>query len=326
MRSVSVRQERWLLREPFVISRGAMEAQDVVVVELRQGGVCGRGEASPSARFGETAQSVIAAIGQAAAAIESATGRADIAVVLPKGAARSAVDSAFWDLEAKLAGHPAWTAAGLSGVGPRESAFTISLDTPDAMATAAAAVVGFDLLKLKLGAPGDLERVRAVRAAVPDKRLIVDANEGWSFQDLKTLVAPLHALGVELIEQPLPENRDAALAGFKSPVPLCADEACTDRASLATIVGRYDFINVKLEKCGGLTEGLALIDEAVARGLRIMVGCRIGTSLGLAPVVLAAQRAEFADLDGPFLLASDRSPGLSLHAGRVGVPDPALWG
>ncbi|MEI9997482.1 MAG: N-acetyl-D-Glu racemase DgcA [Rhizomicrobium sp.] len=323
---MTVQKQSFPLMRPFVISRGAIDIQDVVVVELRQGAICGRGEASPSARFGETADGVLASIHAARRPIEAAVSRDEIATILPKGAARSVVDSAFWDLEAKRSGRTVWETIGIAEPRPRESAFTLSLGDPAAMADAAHAAAGFHVLKLKLGAPGDLERVRAVRAAAPGKRLIVDANEAWSFDVLKAIVAPFAALGVELIEQPLPVGADDALLDFRSPVPLCADESCTDRASLARIAGRYAFINVKLEKCGGLSEALALISDAKQRGFRIMVGCRVGSSLGLAPVVVAAQLAEFADLDGPFLLKSDRPNGLSLQDGCVSLPQSSLWG
>jgi len=325
-RSLTARQERWRLRKPFVISRGSITVQDVVVVEVQEGEFRGRGEAAPSPRFGETVDSVLDTIANLRPALEAADGREDINRLLPKGAARCAVDCAFWDLECKRKGLRAWELIGLTQVGPRESSYTLSLDRPDAMAAAAREVDDYNIIKLKLGSGEDLARVRAVREAVPDKRLIVDANEAWSFDELRQLVGPLHDLGVELIEQPLRAGQDAALRDFKSAVPLCADESCTDRASLAPISGCYDYINVKLEKCGGLTEAIALIAKAQSQGWKIMVGCRVGTSLNLAPVTLTAQFAEFCDLDGPFLLAEDRMDGLSQKAGFVSLPDSALWG
>jgi L-alanine-DL-glutamate epimerase-like enolase superfamily enzyme len=310
----------------FRISRGSRTTAEVVVAEIAAEGHVGRGECVPYPRYGETVDGVMAAIASMTVAIAAGFGRRELQHAMHAGAARNALDAAFWDLEAKRAGVSAASLAGLGTLAPLTTAYTLSLDTPGRMAEAAVAASHRPLLKLKLGGAGDLERVAAVHAAAPQARLIVDANEGWTEHDYRRLTPRLAQLGVELIEQPLPEAADAVLAGLPHPIPICADESCHTHADLDRIVGRYDAINIKLDKTGGLTEALVLADAAAARGFKIMVGCMIGTSLAMAPAVLVAQKAGFVDLDGPLLLARDREPGLRYEGGTLYPPDPALWG
>lgn len=326
MPTLAVRIERFATRHPFVIARGTKTHVDVVCVELRQGDAVGRGEGTPVDYRGDSCAAALAALDSARTAIEAGASRADLLDLLPAGAARNALDSALWDLEAKSTGVPVWKRLGLPVPRPLLTAYTISLGDPATMAADARRVAGRELLKLKLGGEGDLERVRAVRLAAPDARLIADANQSWTGLDIEALCHGLHALRVELVEQPLPDGADADLAHVRSPVPLAADESIHDRASLDAVVGRYRFLNVKLDKAGGLTEALALIHAAGQRGLGVMVGCMLSTSLGVAPAFLAAMRARYADLDGPLLLAEDRSCPLEFSGSDVHPPRPALWG
>jgi len=315
--------ESWPIAGEFVIARGAKREAAVVVAEVGDGKVSGRGECVPYARYGETVEGVQEAILAMRGALSD---RASLLRQMPAGAARNALDCALWDYEAKRSGTTAAMLAGVAVLRPLITAYTISLDTPEAMAAkAAAAARTMPLLKLKLGGPGDAERLSRVRAACPAARLIVDANEAWTPELLPALMAAAAAAGVELIEQPLPAGADAALAGPR-PVPVCADESLHDRASLAALAGRYDGINVKLDKAGGLTEALSLAADARARGLRIMVGCMVATSLSMAPATLLAQDAEWVDLDGPLLLARDRAPALRYEGALVHPPAPQLWG
>jgi len=315
--------ERWPIAGEFVIARGAKREAAVVVAEVSDGMVSGRGECVPYARYGETVEGVRGAILAMRGALSD---RARLLRQMPAGAARNALDCALWDYEAKRSGTSAAVLGRLGALRPLTTAYTISLDTPEAMATnAAAAARTLPLLKLKLGGPGDAERLSQVRAACPAARLIVDANEAWTPELLPVLMAAAAAAGVELVEQPLSAGADAALAGPR-PVPVCADESLHDRASLAALAGRYDAINVKLDKAGGLTEALALAAEARARGLRIMVGCMVATSLSMAPATLLAQGAEWVDLDGPLLLDRDRAAALRYEGALVHPPEPRLWG
>jgi L-alanine-DL-glutamate epimerase-like enolase superfamily enzyme len=319
--------ERFPLREAFTISRGSKTATDVVVADLADGVHVGRGEGGPNARYDETPDSVVAQIMAMAGDVAGGLDRPALQAAMPPGAARNALDCAFWDLEAKRAGVPAWRLAGLaSPPRPVLTAFTLSVAEPAAMEAAARRHANRPLLKIKLTGPGDLDRVRAVRAGAPAARLIVDANEAWTAADYDALAPELAALGVELIEQPLPQHDDAALAGRSRPVPVCADESCRDRASLAGLAGRYDLVNIKLDKTGGLTEALATARAARAAGFGIMVGCMVGTSLAMAPALLVAQDAAVADLDGPLLLAADRDPPLPVDGSLIGPCPPALWG
>ncbi len=331
MPRLRVRHETWPLAGSFTISRGSRTTAEPVVVELsvteNDGRVAtGRGECVPYARYGETVDGVIAAIEGLRPRVEDGLDRIGLQELLPPGAARNALDCAFWDLEAKRAGQPVWRLCGLSPLEPVTTAYTLSLDTPEAMGRAAAAQAARPLLKLKLAGPDDLARVEAVRANAPQTRLIVDANEGWSLDDYVALAPKLAMLGVVLIEQPLPAGEDAPLAGVPRPVPVCADESCHATESLAALAGRYDAVNIKLDKTGGLTEALALKQAALAQGYQIMVGCMVGTSLAMAPAILLAQGAAFVDLDGPLLLKADRPEGLRYQGSSLHPPEPALWG
>lgn len=318
--------ETFALRQRFTISRGSKTETIVVTAELRDGEFVGRGECGPNIRYSETPESVAAAIGAMADEIASGLDRDGLQKAMPPGAARNAIDCALWDLEAKRTGQPVWQLAGLAKPTPVVTAYTLSVDTPAAMTDAARANAGRPLLKLKLTGAGDLDRVRAVRAGAPDARLIVDANEAWSADDFISLASELGQIGVELIEQPLPEGKDFVLARLDHPVPICADESCRDSASVASLADRYDMINIKLDKAGGLTEALATADAARAAGLDIMVGCMVGTSLAMAPALLVAQSAKIVDLDGPLLLSEDREPPMMVNDSRISPSSAALWG
>lgn len=314
--------EEFPLAETFRISRGARTKATVVRVSAADGISVGSGECVPYARYDETPDSVIDQI----RGLPVGTTRQSLADDLAPGAARNAVDCALWDLEAKANGVPVWKLAGLGRPGPEITAFTLSLDAPEAMEAAARRHAHRPLLKIKLGTPDDMPRLEAVRRGAPHARIIVDANEGWTAEVYADLAPHLVRLGVAMVEQPLPADADEALAGMERPVPVCADESCHDRQGLADLKGRYDLINIKLDKTGGLTEALALRDAARQMGFGIMVGCMVGTSLGMAPAVLVAQGAAFTDLDGPLLLAQDRDHPLSYDAEGVHPPEPALWG
>ena len=324
---LGVAVERWPIRGGFTISRGSKHEAVVVVASVGDGVHTGRGECVPYARYGENVEGVVAAIEACTKAIAGGLSRAELATVLPAGAARNALDCALWDLEAKRCGRSAATLAGIGALQPVLTAFTLSLAPPDEMAERArAASAAHPLLKLKLGGDGDKDRMAVVRAAVPLARLIVDANEAWQPNDVESLLAGAAAAGVELVEQPLPADNDDLLARIDRPVPVCADELVHDRASLATLAERYDAVNIKLDKTGGLTEALLLAKNARVLGLKIMAGSMVATSLAMAPALLVAQNAEWVDLDGPLLLARDRVPGLSYEAGMAFPPPPALWG
>jgi L-Ala-D/L-Glu epimerase len=324
--NLTVRIERWPLQRAFTISRGSKTEAVVVVAELEHGGHRGRGEAVPYLRYGETPEGVAAVIEAIGAALRGGLDRIGLQTAMPSGAARNALDCAFWDLAAKQAGHPAHELAALPAPKSVVTAYTVSLDKPETMAEAAASAASRPLLKVKLGGGDDAARIAAVRRAAPKAELIVDANEGWSEDDLERNLAACAQAGVTLIEQPLPEGRDAALAQIRRPIPVCADESVHDRASLEAIGGKYDAINVKLDKAGGLTEALALAAEAERRGFDIMLGCMVATSLAMAPAMLVAQRARVVDLDGPLLLAEDRPHGLRYEGSIVYPAKAVLWG
>ena len=326
MRRLEVREERWPLAHAFVIARGAKTEARAVVAEVFDGTHLGRGEAVPYARYGETVEGVLAQLGSVRDAIEAGADRAALQPLLPPGAARNALDCALWDLDAKASGFRAWELAGRARLDPVKTAYTLSLDTPEAMGSAAAAAARRPMLKLKIGGPDDLDRVEAVRASAPKTRLIVDANEALDIDALRRLAPELARLNVSLIEQPLPADEDADLEGYASPVPLCADESLHTRAQLDACARRYACMNIKLDKTGGLTEALALNAQARARGLEVMAGCMVATSLAMAPALLIAQGAAFVDLDGPLLLAKDREPGLAFDGSLIHPPDAALWG
>jgi L-alanine-DL-glutamate epimerase-like enolase superfamily enzyme len=315
--------ESWPIAGSFVISRGTKRAANVVIARLSDGNLAGRGECVPYARYGETVDSVLEAI---AATPADGLDHMTLARRLPAGAARNALDCALWDLRAKRAGQSAASLAGIAALQPLTTAYTISLDDAGAMAAKAFSARHLPLLKLKLGGDGDDERLRQVRAACPATRLLADANESWSEALLAPLMAAAAATGVELVEQPLPADADAALAAIRRRVPVCADESVHTRADLDRLVGRYDAVNIKLDKAGGLTEALALAAAARARGFKLMVGSMLATSLSMAPATLLAQAADWVDLDGPLLLASDREPGLHYEGARVHPPTADLWG
>ncbi len=323
---LSVRIERWPLANAFTISRGSKTEAVVVTVELSDGTHRGRGECVPYPRYRESPEGVVAAIEAMRPALARGLDRTALQSEMPAGAARNALDCAFWDLEAKRSGRRAYELAGLAVPKPLVTAYTISLGTPAAMAAAAERAADRPLLKVKLGSGDDRERIAAVRRAAPQAELIVDANEGWTEDILVQNLAACAQAGVTLIEQPLPEGRDDALARIKRPIPVCADESVHDRASLEALGGKYDAINVKLDKTGGLTEALMLAAEAEKRGFALMVGCMVATSLAMAPAMLVAQRASVVDLDGPLLLAKDRPDGLRYVGSRAYPSEARLWG
>jgi L-Ala-D/L-Glu epimerase / N-acetyl-D-glutamate racemase len=324
--ALSVHVERWPTAGAFTISRGAKTEAVVVVAELGDGSHRGRGERVPYARSGETVEGVAAAIEAKAADIARGLDRTQLQSAMAAGAARNALDCAFWDLAAKRAGRPAHELAGLAPPAPLTTAYTVSFGSPERMAAAAAKAADRALLKVKLGGAGDPARIAAVRRAAPRCELIVDANEAWAAEDLAVNLAACAQAGVTLVEQPLPAGRDDALASVPRPVPVCADESAHGRASLAALAGKYDAVNIKLDKAGGLTEALAMAAEAERLGLTLMVGCMVATSLSMAPAMLVAQRAKVVDLDGALLLARDRPDGLRYEGSLVHPPTAALWG
>jgi L-Ala-D/L-Glu epimerase / N-acetyl-D-glutamate racemase len=325
-RELSVSVERWPIRGRFTISRGGKHEAAVVVATIVEGEHHGRGECVPYARYGESVEGVVQAIEACRVPIAKGLDRRGLQASMPAGAARNALDCALWDLEAKILRRSAAEIAGLPPLHAVETAFTISLASPDEMAARAREAASYSLLKLKLGGADDEQRLDAVRRAVPHARLIADANESWRASDLERLLAAAKGAGVELIEQPLPAGHDTALERICRVVPICADESVHDRASLAAVAPRYDAVNIKLDKTGGLTEALATAAEARKLGLKLMVGCMVATSLAMAPALLLAQQADFVDLDGPLLLERDRVPGLAYSSGRVMPPQAALWG
>jgi len=328
--SVTVRTERWPIAGNFTISRGSKAEAAVVVAELSDGAARGRGECVPYARYGDTVEKVIAAIEEMRAPLKGGLDRMLLQQVMRAGAARNALDCAFWDLEAKRTGRTVASLIGIAAPRALTTAYTISLGLPSAMAAAATRVASWPLLKVKLGGNadggGDPARIAAVRQAAPDATLIVDANEGWSPQNLVANLAACDAANVALIEQPLPANADDALTEVQRSVPICADESAHNRASLAALGKKYDAVNIKLDKAGGLTEALAMSRDARLSGIGVMVGCMVATSLSMAPAMLLAQNARYVDLDGPLLLARDREHGLRYDGSLVYPPQPSLWG
>ncbi|MBJ2152421.1 N-acetyl-D-Glu racemase DgcA [Paracoccus sp. IB05] len=313
---------RFRLAQVFTISRGSKTEAQVVTVQVTRGGATGQGECVPYARYGESLDSVLAEI----AGLPPGITRAALQTALPAGAARNAVDCALWDLEAKASGRRAWELAGLPAPALVTTAFTLSLAEPAAMEAAARAASDRPVLKIKLGTADDMPRLEAVRRGAPAARLIIDANEGWTPEVYQDLAPRLVEMGVVLVEQPLPAGQDEALAEMARPLPVCADESCHDRESLAALRSRYDVINIKLDKTGGLTEALALRAAAQAQGFGIMVGCMVGSSLAMAPAVLLAQGAAYVDLDGPLLLAEDRPHPLHYDLSQLHPPERQLWG
>jgi L-Ala-D/L-Glu epimerase len=324
---LSIATEQWPVRGVFRIARREATETDALVVTLQDGVHRGRGECGPIIRYGETVETCRSQLEVVRAQLEMGITREDLGTLLPPGSARNAVDCALWDLEAKQSGQPAWALAGLREPMPITTAFTISVDTPDKVLEAAEAAAFMPLLKLKLaGDADDLIRVRAVRAGAPGARLIVDANEAFTAESLAELLPMLAALQVEMVEQPLPAGDDDALREIDSPLPICADESCHVDEDLAALAEKYQAINIKLDKTGGLTAALDLANRAKAAGLDIMVGCMLGTSLAMAPAMLVAKQARWVDLDGPLLLDRDREPGLVYADGIVFPSEPEVWG
>ncbi len=323
---LSVREEIFPVAGTFTISRGSRTEIHVVTVELSDGAHKGRGECVPYARYDETVPGVIKTIRSLEADLATGLTREALQTRLPAGAARNGLDCAFWDLEAKKAGRPAWRLAGLVAPAPLKTAYTLSLDTPEKMQEQAAKHAHMPLLKVKLGTQSDLERIEAVRRGAPVSTIIVDANEGWSVDDYKALAPQLVRLGVAMVEQPLPAAEDEALRTLDRVLPVCADESCHDRKTLGGIVGKYDLINIKLDKTGGLTEALALKAAALEEGFGILIGCMLGTSLGMAPATLLGRDAAYIDLDGPLLLAADRPDPLVYDGAIINPPSVGLWG
>jgi L-alanine-DL-glutamate epimerase-like enolase superfamily enzyme len=324
--TLDVRIERFPIAGSFTISRGAKTEAVTVVAELRQGGRTGRGECVPYPRYGETPEATLKALEAIREAVSDGFDRQALQTAMPAGAARNALDCAFVDLEAKRSGKRAWDLLGRPAPQPCTTAYTISLGSPNAMAAATAKAAHRPLLKIKLGGDGDGERIAAVRRAAPKSELIVDANEAWTPSDLERNLAACAEAGVTLVEQPLPSGWDDMLGHIRRPVRVCADESVHDRKSLEGLRGRYDAVNIKLDKTGGLTEALAMADAANAVGFDIMVGCMVATSLAMAPAMLLTAQARFVDLDGPLLLARDRDHGLRYDGSLVHPPDTALWG
>ena len=320
MRRLEVTSESWPIAGTFTIARGSKSAADVVVVKVTENGITGRGESVPYPRYDETVPQVLDALEAARAAIELG-----LVTALPKAAA-NALDCALWDLRAKQSGTPVWQLAELNEPTPVITAFTLSLDTPEAMAAAATAAASRPLLKLKLGREGDVARLKAIRAAVPNARLIVDANEGWTPDNITEMLAACKFYGVELVEQPLPAANDEALRGLPRDLIICADESAHGRKTLHELKGKYDAINIKLDKTGGLTEALALAHEAKSQNFKIMVGCMLATSLAMAPAFILTQLADYVDLDGPLLLKKDRELGFRFEGSLMHPPLRALWG
>jgi len=320
--TISVTPDVFKLAQVFTISRGSRTEAKVLTVRVTRDGLTGWGECVPYARYDETLDSVTAQIEGLPADIN----RQDLQSALNAGAARNAVDCALWDLEAKQAGKRVWELAGLPKPGPEITAYTLSLDTPEVMQAQAAKNAFRPLLKIKLGTPGDMARLEAVRAGAPKSAIIVDANEGWSAEVYTDLAPHLVRLGVKLVEQPLPASDDDALIGIQRPVPVCADESCHDCSSLPHLKGKYDIVNIKLDKTGGLTEAIKLRAMAEAQGYGVMVGCMVGSSLAMAPATLIAQGVAYTDLDGPLLLAEDRDELLKFDDAGVYPPSTALWG
>lgn len=325
-RRLTALSERFPIAGSFTISRGTKTEAEVVTCTITDGTYAGRGECVPYRRYGETVEGVLAAIEAIGPAIESGISREELRRAMPAGAARNAVDCALWDLEAKTAATPAWRKVCATMPRPLVTAYTLSLGDPATMAEQARANANRPLLKVKVGGDGDMERVRAVVAAAPDSRIVLDANEGWTEADVLAHLEECARLGVALVEQPLPAGRDGILASIPHPVPICADESVHTASGLEKLAGLYDAVNIKLDKAGGLTEAIAMHDRARALGLSVMVGCMVGTSLAMAPAVLLAQDAEYVDLDGPLLLARDRDPGLVYAGSLVSPPDARLWG
>ncbi len=326
LRELTVQSRSFPLRAPFRIARGVKEAAEVVTVELRQDGTTGRGECVPYARYRESVASVMETIERARGELSAGMGRDELQMRLPAGAARNALDAALWDLESRLCGVPVRRQLAHPAPAPLVTAITVSIDTPERMERAASAIADAPLIKIKVDGNGPAARIEAVRSAAPHARLIVDPNESWDIEILRALQPALERARVDLLEQPLPAAADDALLGFPSRIPICADEACHTTADLPRLRGRYQAINIKLDKTGGLTEAWRLLHAARTEGFRIMVGCMICSSLGIAPALEVAREAEFVDLDPPFWLREDYPDGVTLQGGWLQPPAPGFWG
>jgi L-alanine-DL-glutamate epimerase-like enolase superfamily enzyme len=326
LRTLSATSEYWPLATPFRISRGVRTEADVVVAEVRQGDLVGRGEGAPIPRYGDTVDSCVAQLQSVAKFVEHGLGRRDLLDLLPPGAARNALDCALWDLEARLAGRSVGELIGRKLRGYVTTALTVSLDAPQAMGAAAAKLAGYPLVKVKVNADDPAAQLRAVRAEVPDAVLIVDANEAWDMDLLRAMQPHLAELRVALLEQPLPAADDEALEGFAPSVPICADESCHVAEDVVRLTGRYQAVNIKLDKTGGLTAALDLLGAARAHGMTVMTGCMVTTSLSIAPAFHVAEQADFVDLDGPTWLLQDRQGGVVLKDQRLLAPSGSLWG
>lgn len=325
-RRLTALSEQFPIAGTFTISRGSKTEAEVVTCTVTEGSRAGRGECVPYRRYGETVEGVLATILAIAPRIAAGLTREELRRVMPAGAARNAVDCALWDLEAKGTATRVWRHVCAEAPHRLVTAYTLSLGDPEAMANQARANAHRPLLKVKVGGDGDMERVCAVVAAAPQSRIVLDANEGWTEDNVRPHLAECARLGVALVEQPLPAGRDGVLASFPHPVPVCADESAHTAEGLEALAGLYDAVNIKLDKAGGLTEAIAMREKARALGLSVMVGCMVGTSLAMAPAVLLAQDVDYVDLDGPLLLARDREPGLVYEGSLVSPPGPALWG
>lgn len=326
LRQLSLRTDRRPLAAPFRISRGTRHAADLLVVELEQDGFVGRGEGAPNPRYGESTDSCTAQLGAMRGAIEAGLGRTELLRAMPAGAARNALDCALWDLEARITGVSAASLAGMERPPPLITARTVTIDTPGAMARSAAAMAAVSLIKVKVDANDPAAQLRAVRAAAPGPTIIVDANEAWSPALLRAMLPVLAEQRVSLLEQPLPAGQDAALEGLGSETPICADESCHVAADVERLASRYQAVNIKLDKTGGLTAALDLLAAARAAGMDVMTGCMICSSLSIAPAFLVAARSDYVDLDGPLWLAQDHADGVRLTGGRLTAPSGHLWG
>tara|TARA_B100001123_G_C15197279_1_gene981853 strand:- start:271 stop:1281 length:1011 start_codon:yes stop_codon:yes gene_type:complete len=325
-RQLDARLENWQFENAFTISRGTRTTTEVIVVAITEDEITGRGECVPYSRYGESPSLTLQTIESIRADITAGITVTELQELLPAGAARNAVDCALWDLSAKKSGKSVWEILGINQPGPCTTAYTLSLDTPEAMGRAALEASHRPLLKLKLGTDGDADRVKSVRRYAPNSRIIIDANEGWTSDTLEALAPILVAARVELVEQPLPAGEDDALTDMNLPIAICADESCHDCSTLSTLPMRYDYINIKLDKTGGLSEAIAMTKLAKTLKLKIMVGCMVGTSLAMAPAHLITQFATFIDLDGPLLLANDRTPGIVYNGSEMQTPPSELWG
>lgn len=325
-RQVSCHIESWAALIPFRISRNTWHTFDGIVCEIEQDGHIGRGEALGVYYMGERNETMLADIESVREQLENGASREELLDLMPPGGARNAADAALWDLESQLSGESAWSMAGV-GTGPIETVFTIGLEAePEEMGAKAAAATDMDLFKVKLNNARPVERIQSIRDARPDARLVVDVNEGWTFEQLQQVAPQLKDLGVSIIEQPLKRGEDEMLEGYAPPLPLCGDESCLHLDELEQAAGRYQMINIKLDKCGGLTHGLMLAKAARDKGLGVMVGCMGGTSLAMAPSHVLAQLCDFVDIDGPLLLRNDRLGGFVYEKGFASIPDTPFWG